>query len=118
MAHPDALVERTADPGEPLPPLPDCAYPPGAVTLPAAPDPLEALRTALTLAASDDPDVARTARIAVAGHAVRLAATVGPDRVLRDLPRDGAARPVRRLMRALLPAARLQQDTTREEPRG
>lgn len=101
MVHADELTERPA------------------TRLPAAPDPLEALRLALTLAASQDPVTARTARIAVAGHAVRLAATVGPDRVLRDLPRDETARPVRRLMRALLPAARLHHDTTtREEPRG
>jgi len=32
--HACLLPERTAVPGEPLPPIPDCAYPPDAVPLP------------------------------------------------------------------------------------
>jgi hypothetical protein len=31
--HECSLPERTAVPGEPLPPLPECAYPPDAVAL-------------------------------------------------------------------------------------
>jgi hypothetical protein len=33
LPHTCSLPERTAMPGEPLPPIPECAYPPGAVPL-------------------------------------------------------------------------------------
>ena len=56
------------------------------------------------------PEARQTARHVLASHVVAFAAALDPEGALRDTPTDGTFRPHRRLLRALLPAARLYRD--------